>query len=235
MSGRSIRTVKHPHFPGPERPPPQPYLPPAARADYATGGPDGGGRPAGPRRLQRGDGRRWCLGDVGVSGAGPDRPAGRTVREDAASVGPGAFGEGVIDPWTVSSAHRARLRATNYTVSPVEETRDPDGRFAHGSEDHPGRTERHDRRSHRGRRHPVVDTARRRRGRRGPRNASFVAHVDPTGLVRDYRLAYTARDRGRTERVIRTVEYDGIGETRIERPAWVDRAANETGVRVDPG
>lgn len=224
---------------------------------------------------------------------------------------PGLSAEGVVDPWAASSAHRAHLRAANYTVRTVEVTRDPDGRLrsriartvrigqngtpVHTVIDVNGSTAATAWRvahvelwadadtvyettvGDGGRNYdayPRTYTATRRtlfqlfaatttrvageavrngttvyrveavdlasptllagaEGVEEPRNVTFVAHVDPTGLVRAYRLAYTARDRGRTVRVVRTVEYVRVGETRLERPAWVDRAANETGVGAD--
>lgn len=228
-----------------------------------------------------------------------------------ARLAPGLSVEGVVDPWAVSSAHRARLRAANYTVRAVEVTREPDGRVrsriarttrigTNGTPVHTvidvngstaatawrvahvelwtdadtvyettvgdaGRNYDAYPRTYTATRRTlyqlfaatttrVVDEAVRNgttvyrveavdlvsptllagaEGVESPRNVTFVAHIDPTGLVHAYRLAYTARDRERTVRVVRTVEYVLVGQTRLERPAWVDRAANETGVAAD--
>lgn len=58
-----------------------------------------------------------------------------------------------------------------------------------------------------------------------PRNVSFEAAVTERGLVAEYRLAYTASIDGRDVRVVRTVDYGDVGNTLVDPPGWLDRAA----------
>lgn len=65
-----------------------------------------------------------------------------------------------------------------------------------------------------------------------PRNFSFRALISPEGLVREYRLRYTATladqrnlsTNGETVTVRHTVRYIRLGNTTIERPPWYDDA-----------
>jgi hypothetical protein len=59
-------------------------------------------------------------------------------------------------------------------------------------------------------------------------NVSLSALVDERGLVREYRVEYTATLGGKTSRVERTVRFTALGETTVERPAWVAEASNST-------
>ncbi|RJT06484.1 hypothetical protein [Halococcus sp. IIIV-5B] len=64
------------------------------------------------------------------------------------------------------------------------------------------------------------------------RYPSLRALIAPTGLVREYRLDYTAtldgpgapNETGRTVHVDRWVSYTDIGTTTVERPSWYDEA-----------
>ncbi|WP_276299229.1 DUF7537 family lipoprotein [Halorussus lipolyticus] len=60
------------------------------------------------------------------------------------------------------------------------------------------------------------------------RNVSFSALVGDTGLVHEYAIEYTAVRGDNTTRIERTVRFTALGETTVERPAWVDEAENET-------
>jgi hypothetical protein len=57
-----------------------------------------------------------------------------------------------------------------------------------------------------------------------PRNFTMVAHIDSTGLVREYRLNYTATVNDSTVRIHRRVDYTNLGNTTVERPPWYDEA-----------
>lgn len=57
-----------------------------------------------------------------------------------------------------------------------------------------------------------------------PRNLRLRARIDERGLVRAYRLRYRATYRGEPVVVRRTVHYEGVGNTTVERPPWFDRA-----------
>jgi hypothetical protein len=65
-------------------------------------------------------------------------------------------------------------------------------------------------------------------------NATFEALVAPSGLVSRYRLTYHADESGYADwagRLDRTVVYEAVGETRVERPGWLPgAAANATAV-----
>ncbi|WP_135824785.1 DUF7537 family lipoprotein [Halorussus ruber] len=60
------------------------------------------------------------------------------------------------------------------------------------------------------------------------RNVSLSAIVGQQGLVREYRIAYTATRGNNTTRVRQTVQFTALGETTVERPAWHDEAKNAT-------
>lgn len=64
------------------------------------------------------------------------------------------------------------------------------------------------------------------------RNASFVAWVDDDGLVRGYRLTYTAdlRKGNATVTVTERLRFRDVGSTTVPRPGWVDEAV-ETACR----
>ncbi|MWG34502.1 hypothetical protein [Halomarina oriensis] len=62
------------------------------------------------------------------------------------------------------------------------------------------------------------------------RNLSFMATVTDDGLVTWSRLAYTAERGGETVRVVRTVSFEEVGTTSVERPAWFETATNESTV-----
>lgn len=57
-----------------------------------------------------------------------------------------------------------------------------------------------------------------------PRNLTLVAFVDSRGLVRAYRLDYTATLSNSTVRISRQVRYTNIGTTTVERPPWYEQA-----------
>lgn len=59
-------------------------------------------------------------------------------------------------------------------------------------------------------------------------NASAWLLVDARGLVHEYRLAYDATRQDEPVRTTVHVEFAGVGSTTVERPAWVERAENET-------
>lgn len=68
-------------------------------------------------------------------------------------------------------------------------------------------------------------------------NASFEALVAPSGLVHRYAFAYHANDStygGWEGRLVRTVVYDDVGATTVERPDWVDVALGRA-TEVPPG
>jgi hypothetical protein len=67
-------------------------------------------------------------------------------------------------------------------------------------------------------------------------NASFEALVAPSGLVYRYAVAYDVNDtyQGWQGRVHRTVVYDDVGTTTVERPGWVSGAIRNA-TRVPPG
>lgn len=60
------------------------------------------------------------------------------------------------------------------------------------------------------------------------RNTTLAAAVDGDGVLRHYELSYTTEVRGETVRVTRTMRVDGVGETTVRRPDWVDEALSET-------
>jgi hypothetical protein len=60
------------------------------------------------------------------------------------------------------------------------------------------------------------------------RNVSLSAVVGQQGLVREYRIAYTATRGNNTTRVRQTVRFTALGETTVQRPAWHDEAKNAT-------
>jgi hypothetical protein len=60
--------------------------------------------------------------------------------------------------------------------------------------------------------------------RQNPENFSMVAHIDSEGLVREYRLNYTATVNGSPVRVNRRARYTNLGNTTVERPPWYDEA-----------
>lgn len=57
-----------------------------------------------------------------------------------------------------------------------------------------------------------------------PGNVKLVALVDRRGLVREYRLHYTASFDGDPVRVSRRVRYTNVGSTTVERPSWYGAA-----------
>ncbi|MFD1514019.1 hypothetical protein [Halomarina rubra] len=59
-------------------------------------------------------------------------------------------------------------------------------------------------------------------------DVSFMATVTDEGLVTWWRMAYTTDRDGETVRVVRTVSFDGVGTTTVERPGWVDDARRKT-------
>ena len=60
------------------------------------------------------------------------------------------------------------------------------------------------------------------------RNATATVTVTEPGLVRSIRLRYVGTVDGDSVAVERTVEYDAVGNTTVERPGWADRATNQT-------
>lgn len=61
-------------------------------------------------------------------------------------------------------------------------------------------------------------------------NATLVAHVTRSGLVRDYRTEYTtATDGGEPVTVTRTVTFTAVGNTTVGPPPWYDRARSTAG------
>ena len=61
------------------------------------------------------------------------------------------------------------------------------------------------------------------------RDLSMVALVDDDGLVRSLDLRYAGNVDGEPVRVHRTVRYESVGSTSVERPSWYDRATNASG------
>lgn len=59
----------------------------------------------------------------------------------------------------------------------------------------------------------------------GLSNVSYVALVDPRGLLVSYTVTYEVAERDRTRSVRVTAAFDGVGETTVERPPWYDEAA----------
>ncbi len=57
-----------------------------------------------------------------------------------------------------------------------------------------------------------------------PRNVSLRALISSQGLVREYRLHYTATLDNSTVRISRQVRYTNIGTTTVERPPWYKQA-----------
>jgi hypothetical protein len=60
--------------------------------------------------------------------------------------------------------------------------------------------------------------------RQNPENLTLVAHINSEGLVREYRLNYTAMVNGSPVRVSRWARYTNLGNTTVERPPWYDEA-----------
>ena len=60
------------------------------------------------------------------------------------------------------------------------------------------------------------------------RNATATVTVTEPGLVRSIRLRYVGTIDGNPVAIERTVEYDAVGNTTVERPEWADRATNQT-------
>ena len=63
-------------------------------------------------------------------------------------------------------------------------------------------------------------------------DATEEALVDENGVVREYRVAYTATLGENTSRIERTVQFTALGETTVERPAWVAEETNATAASV---
>lgn len=61
-----------------------------------------------------------------------------------------------------------------------------------------------------------------------PRNVTFWALISSQGVVREYRLHYTATLNNSTARIHRHVRYTDIGNTTVERPPWYDEAIENT-------
>jgi hypothetical protein len=66
--------------------------------------------------------------------------------------------------------------------------------------------------------HPTVETL---------RNVSIAAVVHPAGFIRSLNVSYVAARSGTETNVTRTFAYTDVGETTVERPAWVDRVPEE--------
>lgn len=62
---------------------------------------------------------------------------------------------------------------------------------------------------------------------RNVRDVRVRATVDERGFVRRYEVRYTATVDGDPVRVVRTVEYTGVGETTVARPPWYEDAVGE--------
>lgn len=60
------------------------------------------------------------------------------------------------------------------------------------------------------------------------RNVSLRATVEASGLVRSLTLRYWSDANGGEVRVVRRLRIGGLGETTVPRPAWVDRAVENT-------
>jgi hypothetical protein len=60
--------------------------------------------------------------------------------------------------------------------------------------------------------------------RQNPENLTLVAHINSAGLIREYRLNYTATVNGSPVRVSRRARYTNLGNTTVERPPWYDEA-----------
>lgn len=58
----------------------------------------------------------------------------------------------------------------------------------------------------------------------GLSNVSYVALVDPRGLLVSYTVTYEVSERDRTRSVRVTAAFDAVGETTVERPRWYDEA-----------
>lgn len=59
----------------------------------------------------------------------------------------------------------------------------------------------------------------------GLSNVSYVAMVDPRGLLVSYTVTYEVSERDRTRTVRVTAAFEAVGETSVERPPWYDEAA----------
>lgn len=56
-----------------------------------------------------------------------------------------------------------------------------------------------------------------------PRDPRLRATVTADGIVRSYRFSYAGTVGGERVRVVRTVRFDGVDRTTVERPPWLDR------------
>lgn len=63
-------------------------------------------------------------------------------------------------------------------------------------------------------------------------NVSLTALVAESGLVSEYRVEYDVTHGGVRHHVVVEVAYTRLGETTVERPAWVDDASNATRTRT---
>lgn len=61
-----------------------------------------------------------------------------------------------------------------------------------------------------------------------PRNVTLWALINSQGLVREYRLNYTATLNDSTVRVSRQIRYTNVGDTTVERPTWYAEAIENT-------
>jgi hypothetical protein len=66
-------------------------------------------------------------------------------------------------------------------------------------------------------------------------SVELTATVGREGRVREYRFAYVVVDEDTRIRVVRRVSYSAVGETRITRPGWYDRAVGGTNGTVASG
>jgi hypothetical protein len=57
-------------------------------------------------------------------------------------------------------------------------------------------------------------------------NTTFSAVIEPSGLIRSYRLTYTGTIDGRTVSGVETVRYTNVGATTIVRPEWANRTTS---------
>ncbi len=65
------------------------------------------------------------------------------------------------------------------------------------------------------------------------RNVSLVAVVEPTGLVRRYRVTYEGVVDGQPVRVVEAVSFEDVGSTTVPRPDWVETAVQELADRTE--
>lgn len=61
-----------------------------------------------------------------------------------------------------------------------------------------------------------------------PRNLTFRAVIEPSGLVRERSLQYEAVRDGRRVRVTSRIRYTAVGNVSVERPPWYDEAVAAT-------